>query len=687
MTNGAGGRPPLARARRALGRWRRHASRAVRAVARSGPGRHALGAVEGVHSPRAGFVHVTGWAFVPGQHIESVIVLVDGEPRALAQLGEPRVDVAAQFRGARGSIRSGWSASIDAPERAGLAVTVSALVVTTDGLVERLAPMDLAVADNTARFGHLETPVSGSEVPADVVPIEGWALPPERLTRVEMKIDGRAAGLARPLATARPDLASSPVASAPLAGFLHTIDLTGYEVGETVRISCDIVTINSRRIPLGPVDVTVSPARAPAEDDGPSESLQAEVTTACARPSALTQPPVRLLVVTHRLDYGGGQFYLYDLLKHLLVELDISCLVVAAEDGPLHEQLVDLGATVHVCGDYPVGSPDQYEARVRDLGLLARERGCNVALVNTMGAAIGTDLASRLGIPAVWAVHESYTLGEYFFAAYGRDGIHPYVRERAVASLADAAAVVFEAEATRVQYAPNGDARRFITVPYGIRLADVDAYRGAHSREELRRASFVPDEATVLLCMGTYEPRKAQAALVLAFAEVAHDFPEALLVLVGDNGSPYARGVHEIVRRLALQDRVRLLPIVEDTYHWYAVADVFISASDVESLPRSVLEAMAFDVPVAAASVFGLPELIEDGATGMLFPPRDVDALVDAMRRVLSMTPTELASLAKAAAELIRTRHDSAIYAGAYRVLLRGLLSDPDALPAELLEE
>ncbi len=310
-----------------------------------------------------------------------------------------------------------------------------------------------------------------------------------------------------------------------------------------------------------------------------------------------------------------------------------------------------------------------------------------MAIVNTMGAAIGADLALRLGIPAAWAIHESYELAEYWVAAYGPGGIDAYVKERATAALRGVAALVFEAEATRREYLAHGDAQRLITVPYGIAIAEVDAYRESANVDQLRRDAGIPADTRVLLCMGTVEPRKAQAALVTCFAEVLDEFPDALLVLVGDTGSAYAEGVHELVRRYELGGRVRVLPVVEDIYRWYALSDVLVSASDVESLPRSVLEAMAFRLPVLAASVFGLPELIEDGVTGMLYAPRDLDALVGALRRVLSASPEELDRQVDAAESLVRSRYDASGYAAVYRKLVRALVDDPDGLPAELLSE
>jgi glycosyltransferase involved in cell wall biosynthesis len=472
-----------------------------------------------------------------------------------------------------------------------------------------------------------------------------------------------------------------------LAGFVHTVDLGERNPGERVRIGADIVTKGGRRVALDSVEVVVGDGRDATRIPPHVESLQKRVADACAVQPTISGPAVRLLVVTHQLGLGGGQLYLLELLRRLLVELDISCVVVSPHDGPLRAELEELGATVYVSGDYPVTSPGRYEAAVLDLAALARDHACNVAVVNTMGAFIGADLAHRLAIPAVWAIHESYSLGEYWLAAYGTDGIHPYVRSRAVQALADTEALVFEADATRREYSPYADGSRLLTLPYGITVADVDRYRAETDRGSLRRANGISDDTTLLLCMGTYEPRKSQGALAVAFDEIAEEAPDSVLAFVGDAGGPYADALHDVVERLGLGQRIRLEPVVTDAYAWYLMADALVSASDVESLPRSVLEAMAFEVPVLAASVYGLPELIDDGVNGLLCEPRDIDALVRGLRRLLLLTAEQRATLGTAGAKLVRERHDASIYTGVYRVLLRGLLADPSASPHDLLRQ
>jgi hypothetical protein len=138
----------LLRIMRVWARARYHARRALRAVRRAGPGR-SNGAVESVRTADAGVVHVTGWAYFANEPIEAVVILVDGEPRTLADLGTARADVAAAFRYAPGSGRAGWSATVAVPDSAGARVAIGAVAVTAAGLAERFDPVLITLASET----------------------------------------------------------------------------------------------------------------------------------------------------------------------------------------------------------------------------------------------------------------------------------------------------------------------------------------------------------------------------------------------------------------------------------------------------------------------------------------------------------------------------------------------------------
>jgi len=105
-----------------------------------------------------------------------------------------------------------------------------------------------------------------------------------------------------------------------------------------------------------------------------------------------------------------------------------------------------------------------------------------------------------------------------------------------------------------------------------------------------------------------------------------------------------------------------------------------------ESLPRVILEAMAFGLPVVATSVFGVTEVIDDGGSGYLCRPRDVGELTTALHRALGDDAERRRAIAGAGAERVRVHHDGRRYSAGIAAMLRTLVSDPRALPMTAME-
>ena len=109
---------------------------------------------------------------------------------------------------------------------------------------------------------------------------------------------------------------------------------------------------------------------------------------------------------------------------------------------------------------------------------------------------------------------------------------------------------------------------------------------------------------------------------------------DAELLLVGDG--PLRPEVERLVAELGLGERVRLVGNRSDVPVLLAEAACVVLASDYEGCPLTVLEAMAAGVPVVATRVGGVPELIDDGRTGLLVEPGDESALAAAIGRALA---------------------------------------------------
>lgn len=659
--------------------------RSVRAIAssfraaRRAVPRRCVGAVQGPRPIIADVVVVQGWAWLGRNQVAAVLVTIDGVVVGEGELGPPTPDVATARPETQGSRRCSWRVSVDFRPFAGREIVIGAFGITDRGVTQHLTSLRGRVVDLAA--GRIDVPAATSGVPAGRLRVAGWALPTgATLARVTVRVNGNDTGAARPLASPRPDLAATrSEAAAPVAGFEHAVVVDGAP-GDPVQIEADVVTCDGRRFPLESVTVVIDPevlrANAPPQPIPPRDA-------GSERSSTTQGVPVRLVAFTHRLDLGGGQLYLQDLLRELLSDPDIDCLVVSAADGPLRHELETLGARIRVT-TFPVSTLQEYEDRVVDLASIVREHDANVVLVNTMMSGIGADLAARLGIPAIWVIRESYAPDDFWPAAYGEDGVDPHVRDAIERTLSQPGALVFEADATRMAYAPVTNARRAVTIPHGVPFGPIDTH-SALDPAVARRVGGFTETADVVLNVGTIEPRKGQAALILAFAEIVDEFPDATLVVVGDTGNTYATAVRAMAHRLQLGNRLRIEPITPEPHPWYVIADAFVLPSDIESLPRVLLEAMAFGLPVAATAVWGIPEIIDDGENGLLFEPRDVAAIVDVLRRLLTMSTRERQRLGAAAARTVRARHDPATAVESLGKLIRGFAHNPTALPRTLL--
>jgi glycosyltransferase involved in cell wall biosynthesis len=115
------------------------------------------------------------------------------------------------------------------------------------------------------------------------------------------------------------------------------------------------------------------------------------------------------------------------------------------------------------------------------------------------------------------------------------------------------------------------------------------------------------------------------------------------------------------VRRLGLAEHVRFLGSVgqDELRAHYARADIFCLPSFAEGIPVVAMEAMAMEVPVVSTRIMGIPELVEHGVHGLLVPPGRVDALIDAIERLVR-APDERRSMGQAGRAKVRDDYDVA---------------------------
>ena len=172
-------------------------------------------------------------------------------------------------------------------------------------------------------------------------------------------------------------------------------------------------------------------------------------------------------------------------------------------------------------------------------------------------------------------------------------------------------------------------AERTVTVHEGIDLSRVDAAPPANLHAEF----WLPHHAPVVGNVAALVPHKGQRHLIDAAALVVRQVPDARFIIAGEGELRSA--LERAVREHHLEKHVFLAGFRPDVLSLHKGFDVFVMSSVTEGLGTSLLDAMACRRPVVASTAGGIPEVVVDGETGILVPPRDHEAMAAAIVKLL----------------------------------------------------
>lgn len=157
--------------------------------------------------------------------------------------------------------------------------------------------------------------------------------------------------------------------------------------------------------------------------------------------------------------------------------------------------------------------------------------------------------------------------------------------------------------------------------------------------DEVRRVSAgfgLRDDECVILCAGRLSTEKGHADLLAATALLAgrQDLPPFRAVVVGDG--PEREALVRQASALGISDKVILAGFQRDMVPYFAMARILALPSHSEGSPNVILEAMAAGLPIVAAGVGGVPEILVNRETGLLVPARDPALMAAAICELLT---------------------------------------------------
>lgn len=197
-------------------------------------------------------------------------------------------------------------------------------------------------------------------------------------------------------------------------------------------------------------------------------------------------------------------------------------------------------------------------------------------------------------------------------------------------------------------------ATKNIHVKQVVKISNPVVYPLVSNGGSSNHEAVVPIGAHVVLGVGRLVSLKGFDSLVNAFQRSIAINDDWHLVILGDG--PEYEALKLQAKRLGLSERVHMPGRTDNVTEWYVRADIFVLASHFEGFPNVLVEAMAHEVAVISTDCdFGPREIIDDGDSGFLVPVGDVQAMSDALKRLI-VSEDKRAKMA-AGAKTVRTRY------------------------------
>ncbi|MEW6685358.1 MAG: glycosyltransferase family 4 protein [Candidatus Edwardsbacteria bacterium] len=336
----------------------------------------------------------------------------------------------------------------------------------------------------------------------------------------------------------------------------------------------------------------------------------------------------RILCLDHVSKIGGAQKSLLLLLKNINHQKYLP-LTLCPGNGPLISELEMRGVSCERLEFEKIkrtvnplsilSGTWKFLATVLKITVLLKEKGIKLVYANSLKTAIIGGIAARLTKrSSIWHVRDFIPSGLFrplfLFAGY-------LLMNRIIVN-SKAVAGIFGKKASKVRVVYN--AQEFLKIK--------------EDKDEIRRDLGLDSEDLVLGWAGRIHPEKGLEYLIEAMREILDFAPKVKLLILGDaslGNESYERRLKKLSVHLKVQDRIQFLGFHRDISQIFSTFDIFVLPSLREPFGLVTLEAMQLGKPVIATNTGGTPEIVVDGETGLLVPPKEAKALAQAIISLL----------------------------------------------------
>ena len=157
-----------------------------------------------------------------------------------------------------------------------------------------------------------------------------------------------------------------------------------------------------------------------------------------------------------------------------------------------------------------------------------------------------------------------------------------------------------------------------------------------NSKSNVKKKLFGNDDQFIAICTGEVKYRKGQDLIIENLKLICNLIPNFKLLLLGRQNQTFVKELKSSLKKMNLEKRVEFIPHQPNAIEYIYAADVLLQPSRSEALPRTILEAMALKTPIVASDVDGIPELVEDNTSAILFSLTNIDKMIKGIHTIFS---------------------------------------------------
>lgn len=323
---------------------------------------------------------------------------------------------------------------------------------------------------------------------------------------------------------------------------------------------------------------------------------------------------ITILYIITQSVLGGAQSYVRDLIEGFYKKYDIH--LATGMEGPLTEAVRIMGVNTYIIPSLTrsINPLTDYRAVQETMALIRKIQPDLIHANSSKAGIIGRISGKLCKVPTIFTAH-----------GWGFSSNTPFVRrmiallsEKLVAFISTRIICVSESDRQLALRYKVGNEQILSTIFYGISNHSVAL---ANPSLQLPR----------IIMVARFNEQKDQPTLLKAISQLQN--PNLQVDFVGSGISlDYCKA---LAQSLGIAHQVSFLGDCTDVPELLAQAQIFVLSTHYEGLPISILEAMRAGLPVVATNVNGIPEEVEHGKTGLLFPHADVNALVSALKALI----------------------------------------------------